>query len=242
MKGEKHVFYTLLSAGVLLSPVVSIENIPFIVIFLIAAFVGSLAPDADSADSSIMHGIPGGNGTVRVVRRHNVLVLPFFGYLIRYLIYFPLSALLWIITLGKVKPKHRGLLHSLFGTFFMSAILTAMLLFILYLLSASDYSQYALLFGAGMFFGAFMHLVEDSCSKSGVYWFFPFSDKKIGGTLLSRGKRNLLITAVLGIGFAAVYVRDFTETFPPQMPFAAPLIVLFFAWAIILKMTGAKWS
>ena len=242
MKGEKHVFYTLLSAGILLSPVVSIENIPFIIVFLVAAFVGSLAPDADSADSSIMHGIPGGNGTVRVFRRHTVLFLPFFGYLIRYLIYFPLSAILWIVTIGKLKPKHRGLLHSLFGTFFMSAILTAMLLFIMYLLAALNYSQYALLFGAGMFFGAFMHLVEDSCSKSGVYWFFPFSDKKIGGTLLSRGKRNLLITAVLGIGFATVYVRDFTETFPPQMPFAAPLLVLFFVWAIILKMTGAKWS
>lgn len=242
MKGEKHVFYTLLSAGILLSPVVTIENIPFLIVFLFAAFVGSLAPDADSADSSIMHGIPGGNGAVRVVRRHSVLFLPLFGYLIRYLIYFPLSALLWIITLGGVKPKHRGLLHSLFGIFFMSAIVTAILLVTLYLLSELNFSNYALLFGAGMFFGAFMHLVEDSCSKSGVYWFFPFSDKKVGGTLLSRGKRNLLITAVLGIGFAMVYVRDFTEAFPPEIPFGAPLIVLFFGWVIILKMTGARWS
>ncbi len=242
MKGELHVFYTLLSAGILLSPVVSVSYIPWIIVFLAAVFIGSLAPDADSADSAIMHGIPGGEGAVRIFRRHTVLFLPFFGYLIRYLIYFPLSGLVWIITLGRVKPKHRGLLHSLFGVFFMSAIVTACLLVILYLLSGWHLSNFGPVFGAGLFFGSFMHLVEDSCSKSGVYWIFPFSKKKAGGTLLSKSKRNLLVTAVLGIGFAAVYVRDFTQTFPPGIPFAAPVIVLFFSWVIILSISGVKWS
>lgn len=242
MRGEQHVFYTLLSAGILISPVVSVDNIPSAFVFLVAAFIGSLAPDADSADSAIMHGIPGGNGAVRIFRRHSVLFLPIFGYPIRYLVYFPLSTILWIITLGRVKPKHRGLLHSLFGIFFMSAIVTGWILGILYLLSAWDFLFFAFIFAAGLFFGALMHLVEDSCSKSGVYWFFPFSNKKAGGSLLSKAKRHLLITAVLGVGFAAVYVPDVTATFPSGMAFAAPLVVLFFSWVIILWMTGTKWN
>ncbi|MBN1431584.1 MAG: metal-dependent hydrolase [Methanomicrobiaceae archaeon] len=242
MRGEQHVFYTLLSAGILLSPVISVNYIPWIIVFLVAVFIGSLAPDADSADSAIMHGIPGGEGPVRIFRRHTVLFLPVFGYLIRYLIYFPLSLMVWIITLGRVKPKHRGLLHSLFGIFFMSVIVTSCLLIVLYILSAWAFSEFALVFGAGFLFGAFMHLVEDSCSKSGVFWFFPFSKIKMRGLLLLKSKRNLLVTAVLGIGFAAVYVRDFTQTFPPGIPFAASVVVLLFSWVIILSISGVKWS
>jgi len=242
MRGEQHVFYTLISAGILLSPVLSIAAIPWLAVFLVAVFIGSLAPDADSADSAIMHGIPGGNGAVRVARRHTVLILPLFGYFIRYLIYLPLSALLWIITFGKVRPKHRGLLHSLFGIFFMSAIVTIFLFVIFFLFFPRDFSYYSVIFGSGMLFGAFMHLLEDSCSKSGVYWLYPLTGKKASGNLLTGSRRNLLITAVLGIGFAAVYVRDFTATFPPEIPFAAPVIVLFFSWVMILSMSGTGWS
>lgn len=242
MKGEQHVFYTLLSAGILLSPVLSIYNFFWIAAFLLGTFIGSLAPDADSADSAIMHGIPGGNGAARIARRHTVLFLPLFGYLIRYLVYFPLSAVLWIVTLGKVKPKHRGLLHSLFGIFLMSVIVTLWLLLILYVLSAGAFHNYAIVFGAGLLFGAFMHLVEDSCSKSGVFWLFPFSKKKASGTLLSKSRRNLLILSVLGIGFAAAYVPEFTATFPDDIAFTAPFVILFFCWAIILRLTGSGWS
>lgn len=242
MRGEQHIFYTLISAGILLSPALSITAIQWLAVFLVAVFIGSLAPDADSVDSAIMHGIPGGKGAVRVVRRHTVLILPLFGYFIRYLVYIPLSALLWITTLGKVRPKHRGILHSLFGIFFMSAIVTIFLFVIFLLLFSENFSYYAIIFGLGMFFGAFMHLLEDSCSKSGVYWLYPLSGKKASGKLLTGSRRNLLIAAVLGIGFAAVYVNDFTSAFPSGIPFAAPMIVLLFSWIIILRISGTGWS
>ncbi len=242
MRGDQHVFYTLLSAVILLSPVLSVENIFLLLIFLIAVFIGSLAPDADSADSAIMHGIPGGEGGIRILRRHTVLILPFFGYLIRYMIYFPLSVVLWIFTLGRVKPKHRGVLHSLSGIILISLVVTACLAGALYLLRAQEYFLPVITFGCGIFFGALMHLLEDSCTKGGVYWFYPISEKKLGGTMVSGSRRYLIITAILGAGAAAVYVNDFTDLFPPEMPFAPPVAVLLTSWAIILRLGCSEWS
>lgn len=242
MKGEQHIFYTLLSAGILLSPVASIANAAGILVFLAASFVGSLSPDADSADSAIMHGVPGGTGKVRVFRRHTVLFLPLFGYLIRYLVYFPLSAVVLIITLGRVKPKHRGLLHSLFGVFFISVVVTLLFALLLYLFRAGELYGFIPVFWAGFLFGGLMHLVEDSCSKSGVFWLYPFSIAKVSGTLLAGGRRHLLIIAILGVGFAAVYVDEFTALFPQELPWAAPVIVLILAWTAVLIICRAKRS
>jgi len=87
-----------------------------------------------------------------------------------------------------------------------------------------------------------MHLLEDSCTKGGVYWFYPISEKKLGGTMVSGSRRYLIITAILGAGAAAVYVNDFTDLFPPEMPFAPPVAVLLTSWAIILRLGCSEWS
>ena len=207
MKGEQHVFYTLLSLAVFLPLILATDRLSpaELIVFTIGVFVGSLAPDADAADSAIMHGLAGGKGTVRTARRHTVIILPFFGYLIRYLIYYPISALVFIVSLGRIKPKHRGLLHSLFGTTVAAAILTIYLRLIsdllLALFLAADVTaaidSFLMVFCAGLLFGAIMHLIEDSCTHEGVYWLFPFGNVKLSGTLTPSSRKNRLIVVVL---------------------------------------------
>ena len=224
MKGEQHVFYTLLSLAVLLPLILAVlssseHTLTALIVFTIGVFIGSLAPDADAADSAIMHGLAGGKGTVRTARRHTVIILPFFGYLIRYLIYYPISALVYLVSLGRIKPKHRGLLHSLFGTLTAAVILAIYLRLITdFLLSAifaaevtAAIDSYLPAFCAGILFGAVMHLIEDSCTHEGVYWLFPFGSVKLSGNLTPKGRKNWLIVVVLGI--AAIISLTFGNTY-----------------------------
>ncbi|MBQ4414520.1 MAG: metal-dependent hydrolase [Methanomicrobium sp.] len=225
MKGEQHVFYTLLSLAVLLPLILAVLNsseyttLTALIVFTTGAFIGSLAPDADAADSAIMHGLAGGKGTVRTARRHTVIILPFFGYLIRYLIYYPISALAYLVSLGRIKPRHRGLLHSLFGTLAAAVILAIYLRLITDILLAAIFAadivsaidSYLPVFCAGILFGAVMHLIEDSCTHEGVYWLFPFCNVKLSGNLTPKGRKNGLIIVVLGI--AAIISLTFGNTY-----------------------------
>ncbi|WP_042706054.1 metal-dependent hydrolase [Methanomicrobium mobile] len=225
MKGEQHVFYTLLSLAVLLPLILAgflssgYTTLTALIVFTAGVFIGSLAPDADAADSAIMHGLAGGKGTVRTARRHTVIILPFFGYLIRYLIYYPISALVFIFSLGRIKPRHRGLLHSLFGTLAAALILAIYLRLITDILLAAIFAaevtaaidSYLPAFCAGILFGAVMHLIEDSCTHEGVYWLFPFSSVKLSGNLTPKGRRNWLIVVTLGI--AAIISLTFGNTY-----------------------------
>lgn len=224
MKGEQHVFYTLLSLAVLLPLILAVllpsnYTLTALIVFTTGVFIGSLAPDADAADSAIMHGLAGGKGTVRTARRHTVIILPFFGYLIRYLIYYPISALVYLVSLGRIKPRHRGLLHSLFGTLAAVVILAIYLRLITDILLAAIFAaevtaaidSYLPAFCAGILFGAVMHLIEDSCTNEGVYWLFPFCSVKFSGNLTPKGRKNWLIVVVLGI--AAIISLTFGNTY-----------------------------
>ncbi len=311
MKGEQHVFYTLLSLAVLLPLLITaglllssaaditqdvtqeIRDIPpaseidadtdnkddtadnynytdypkytilsALIIFTIGTFIGSLAPDADAADSAIMHGLTGGKGTTRTARRHTVIILPFFGYLIRYLIYYPISALAFIVSLGRIKPRHRGLLHSLFGTVTVAVILTIYLWLISDLLLAAFFAaeitamidSYLPAFCAGIIFGAVMHLTEDSCTHSGVYWLFPFGKTKLSGTLTPKSHKNRLIAVLLGtaaiisLTFGNSYAKineatGITETgtaitSSTTVGIVLPLICLTAAWITAFYISG----
>ena len=156
---------------------------------------------------------------MRTARRHTVIILPFFGYLIRYLIYYPISALVYLVSLGRIKPRHRGLLHSLFGTLAAVVILAIYLRLITDILLAAIFAaeitaaidSYLPVFCAGILFGAIMHLIEDSCTHEGVYWLFPFGSVKLSGNLTPKGRKNWLIIVVLGI--AAIISLTFGNTY-----------------------------
>jgi inner membrane protein len=189
MQGDQHVLISVLSAGLMLAPWLSAIDPLWTVLLLAGVFIGSLAPDADAADAAIMHGLRGGRGLLRRLRRHTVLTLPAVGYTIRYLIYYPLSALVWFVTLGRVRPQHRGFLHSLFGILLTTACLIGYLWLILAYFGVGRPIQLAV-FGAGFLAGCLLHLVEDSCTRSGICWWYPLSSRRVRGNIAAGGRRE----------------------------------------------------
>ena len=246
MRGEQHVFYSLLSAAILSPFILSTGDPVFLLLIAAGIFIGSLAPDADAADSAIMHGLSGGRGGIRTLRRHTILILPFFGYLIRYFVYFPVSVLVFIFTLGKVKPKHRGLLHSFFGVVFASVLLWIYIAIIISLfgrLISKDFSGVflypAAVLCAGIFTGSILHLLEDSCTHSGVFWLFPFKNTKISGTLVPNAGRNWLIVLILGTAAVlSLYAGINNLTVQPVLK-ALPFILFILAWTFVFFISGA---
>ena len=215
MRGDQHVLITLFSGGLLLAPHVTVFAPSEVAALLFGLFVGSLAPDADATDAAIFHTtVPGLTGVTRRIAGVTAGVLPAFGYLIRYGEYYPAAGVFYLLSGGRLKAGHRGVLHSLLGVVLCTGLTGLYCAVALHLL---DWSAPTLLalgvvgFGAG----ALLHLAEDSCTPGGIAWLYPLSSRRVRGRLRSGGRtdpRTRLFAAVLGAAmwgcFALVFWFD----------------------------------
>lgn len=243
VRGDHHVLIGVLSAVLLLAPVIPGIGASWIVLAIAGVFVGSLAPDADAADAAIMSGFSGGRGTLRQFARHTVIVLPLIGYVIRYGIYYPLSALLWVCTFGAVRPAHRGFMHSLSGIALTTAVLltyagAALAFFEINALPS------LLVFGGGFFSGSLLHLLADSCTRSGVCWGFPLSGRRLAGTFPSgrNDRRADIFAGLLGGGAVLFLVAGPLGILEPGAVPAGALLYCAACWALFLHDTGVHLS
>ncbi|KAF5056368.1 LexA-binding, inner membrane-associated putative hydrolase [anaerobic digester metagenome] len=190
MRGDQHVLITLFSGGLLLAPHLSSFSPGEAAVLLFGLFIGSLAPDADATDAAIFHTqIRGLSGASRRFVNGAARILPFFGYLIRYGEYYPAAGLFWLLSGGRLRAGHRGILHSLIGVVVITALTSAYLLAVLFLIGrAPDHLlAYAL---AGFAAGACLHLAEDSCTPAGIAWLYPVSGWRLRGRLRSGGRTD----------------------------------------------------
>lgn len=231
----------VLSAVLLLAPLIPDLGASWIVLAIAGVFVGSLAPDADAADAAIMSGLSGGRGTLRQFARHTVIVLPLIGYVIRYGIYYPLSALLWICTFGAVRPAHRGFMHSLPGITLTTALLLA------YAGAALSFFEVQalpslLIFGCGFFAGSLLHLLADSCTRSGVCWGFPVSEMRLAGTFPSgrNDRRADIFAGLLGGGAVLFLIAGPLGILEPGAVPAGAILYCAACWALFLYDTGVR--
>jgi inner membrane protein len=239
VRGDHHVLIAVLSALVLLAPWIPSLGPSWIVLAIAGVFVGSLAPDADAADATIMSGFPGGRGTLRQFARHTVIVLPLIGYVIRYGIYYPLSALLWVCTFGAVRPAHRGFMHSLPGI-----VTTTALLFAYAGAALAFFDLHALpslpVFGCGFFAGSLLHLLADSCTRTGICWGFPVTERRLAGTYPSgrNDRRADIFAGLLGGGAVLFLVAGPLGIMEPGAVPAGALLYCAACWALFLYDTG----
>lgn len=191
MRGDHHALISLLSAGAVLASLIPVLPFEWVMITLFGVFIGSLAPDADAEDAAIFH---------RRGRRVRIL-LPVFGYAIRFLIYYPVSLILHIIIGKQASPRHRGFLHSFIGVVLTSLLLTVYLRIIWQFLGFQG-SMYLFIFGTGVFCGSLLHLLEDSCTPMGVAWGFPFRTRRVSGAIQTKNNGDLrppLFTGALAL-------------------------------------------
>jgi membrane-bound metal-dependent hydrolase YbcI (DUF457 family) len=218
MRGDQHVSLSLATAGLLIAPWAPVLDPALIAVLLFGTFVGSLAPDADAVDAAIFNGRIGGiKGKKGQVLNGLAVVLPIFGYTIRYLIYYPLSLIFSLLLRKSYRHRHRGLLHSFAGVGLTSLILSVYLGLILTWLGGPLVLLPA--FGCAFFVGCVLHLVEDSCTPAGIAWLYPFSRWRVAGRIRAEGDFEVRPTAfaiVLAAAAAGMLIAPFLITTSPE--------------------------
>lgn len=218
MRGDQHVSLSLATAGLFIAPSLTVLDPVLSAVLLFGVFIGSLAPDADAADAAIFNGRIGGvKGKSGQVLNGFAVVLPIFGYTIRYLIYYPLSLIFSLLLRRRYQHRHRGLLHSFAGVGLTSLILSSYLALIL---TGVGWPLTLLpAFGCAFFAGCVLHLVEDTCTPAGVAWLYPFSRRRVAGRIRAEEDFEVRPTAfaiVLAAAAAGMLIAPFLITTSPE--------------------------
>lgn len=242
MRGNQHVSLSLATTALLIAPWATLIDPAAIAVIFFGVFVGSLAPDADAVDAAIFNGrIGGAKGKRGQVVNGFAVVLPVFGYTIRYLIYYPLSLVFMLLLRKSYRHRHRGLLHSFSGVALTSIILSGYLALILTWLGGS----LALLpaFGCAFFAGCILHLIEDTCTPAGVAWLYPFSRRRVAGCVRAGGLfevRPAAFTIVLAIAAAGFAAAPFVTTMPVQELGCLALVTAPVLWLLFMLVSRVR--
>lgn len=81
------------------------------------------------------------------------------------------------------RPDDKWLTHSVPGFFLTCLILSAAASVPVFLFPQTIPVLLVMGFLAGLFFGMFLHLVQDLCCRKGIALFYPFNDTKIYGSI-----------------------------------------------------------
>jgi len=239
VKGVHHLLLTSATGGLALVPLSPLIPSGWLPPLALGLIIGSLAPDADAADAAILHpGLPGRGTRARGFSRW---ILPFFGYLIRYLVYYPVWAVLRLLFGRRCSLAHRGLLHSLLGAA-LTALLTSAYVALLLLFTGGAACDLLLPFGSALLAGSLLHLVEDSSTVTGIRWAYPWSERTVHGSIRT-GAWDLRPTAfivLLAAGGGMILACPLYAGW--VTPYQAPAMLLFLllAWGIFLLVSGVR--
>lgn len=244
MRGDQHLLISLLSGLLILVPFIPAYAPAVFTAIMAGLVVGSLAPDADARDAAIFHKRIKIRGTLGAILRHIGYILPFFGYLIRYLIYFPVSLLLWIFTRKVGWPRHRGLLHSITGMV-LTVFLIGFYSYVAMYVSGISISYFSLPFLSAFTLGFMMHLLEDSCTPSGIAWLFPFSRVRVCGEIRvdsKREKRPIVLAFTLCIAIITLFITGSYYEEDLFFSLGIPSLMLLAVWSVFLICAGVRFK
>ncbi len=180
MLGKQHISITLATLVPFLIPTLFLNNSDFFIFsafILIATLIGSLIPDADCGGKSKLY------------------------YDLRFVydIMIPMQKLvIWSFKIFNLKHKldleyevnneHRGIMHAPIGILISSLLLSLMTFVIIFIIQKEIAIFVALIVFIGLLIGQFLHILEDSCTVSGINWKFPFGTKELKGKIYTFGK------------------------------------------------------
>lgn len=208
MLGRQHLTLSLATAGIWIAP--TLEQQPTSSLLLAwGVAIGALIPDVDATKAAIFN-----NQTTRLhpnldrtLKLTVGWLFPVFGYLTKYLIFKPALTFLNTVIPGyHFKPEHRGFAHTWLGVLaftFLTWLYTSAIL------EWAGYPYQGLLinFTGGYGLGALLHLLQDSCTSSGIQWFQPFSQMRLKGSLDTQSSsfRPALLFYGLVLGMGLTY-------------------------------------
>ena len=179
MLGRDHVSITFGTVFPFTIPLIFSESSHPVYAFclLVAAVIGSLMPDADSDEKPKLH----------------------YDFKIIYYIMVPLHKLIvFSFSFFNLKEKmnlqyvveeqHRGIMHSPIGIFISSFVLILLTTIVGYFVFHGINATLIGFLFLGLISGQFLHLLEDSCTVSGIKWLFPFGTGELKGSIYTVNK------------------------------------------------------
>ena len=239
MLGRQHLKLTVMTYTALITPFVQ-EYFIQALIGLVGVSIGSLIPDIDSVDAAVFHSNVKGLGSPGIAFNDFIgPVLPFFAYISKYVIYKPVVHILNFLTPYTFHERHRSFTHSITGV----ATLTVMTGLLIYLpLNYTDLSLALLpFFLAAYCGGALMHMVQDSCTKSGIAWNQPFSKFKLKGNLVtgkSVRRPKILLYTLTGLTVLISY-RSLMGN-PIEETAKASILLTGITWSLFMIISGVR--
>jgi len=240
MKGIDHMYISLGWGLLILSPIILMYPTYFAALIL-GIWIGSVLPDVDGSISPYEY-------QSDIMRTFGIATKRAY------------KTTAWAIK--SVKPNynrklhtHRGILHSFPGTLLCISIVIIPVNVIIYFLGL--WALPVLLTSAGIYVGAFLHLLEDCCTWTGVRLFAPFTNVRLYGkinTCASRSEEKrpqIYGTLFAGMGIACVCVfalRDMSIFDPvafifdlsPFVQIIITTVISLLIWYILFRYSGGK--
>jgi membrane-bound metal-dependent hydrolase YbcI (DUF457 family) len=232
MLGREHLLLSIETIFPLFIPFVFLgwNNLfVYAIVFYIALMIGALVPDSDCKGKSKLHyDFPFVNLLMKPIK---VLTIQFFRSK-------KIRAKLKIK--GEIKEEHRGIMHSPIGILISSFLLTLILLIIL--IAFKGFNLWIILsVFFGLFLGQFLHLVQDSCTVTGINWNFPFGEKWVQGRISTQNyldKRPKIYALILGFISIGIILGYAFKEMPKAIVFYPLMIILIsLIWILFLKIS-----
>lgn len=246
MLGHQHLVLSFLSSLVVASPLLRVDLYYFVLV-IFGMSVGSLIPDIDAEDASIFHsnirGLKGDTGMIL----NDLLapILPLFGYITKYFIYTPVLFVFDKIFFPNYEfsDEHRAFTHSIIGVLTITSVTGLLIALMLHFFNYLNY-YYLAVFLLAYTCGCFLHMLQDSCTRTGIAWNSPFSHKKLKGDIYT-GKDflkihvfSLVLGAMASISIFVSSVAGFGFNF--SRLFILVLSSLMFVWMVFLILSDVE--
>ena len=239
MLGRHHLTLSLATVSLVVLPVFALAPEATILV-LVGAAIGSLIPDADSPDAAIFHDeVRGLKGGASDLANAPGVLYPVFGYVTKYLIYKPAVRFYdaYVFERHDIAERHRGFSHSFLGLGTMATMTAVYLLPVLWSLGL------VWLVGLGAFFagylaGALLHLLQDSCTKTGIQWNFPFQSWRLQGQLTTTARpedvyyQRGFLTVLGAAAFGMFLAPSLLETVPVLLLSLGGLALAVVCWSV----------
>lgn len=237
MLGKDHIYLTFLTFVPFVIPLLFIKiDFSYALLFLFTLVIGSLLPDSDC------------NGKATIYYKYKI----FYIFMKKIVIGFVIFVFQNLISkkynlMYEVKEEHRGIMHSPMGIIINSVLITLVLGLIFLIIEVFNWILLLTIF-LGLTMGQFMHLLEDSCTVSGINWKFPFNSFVIKGEISTFPKDNKKdvrpIIFEIWLGLFSFFLLVLYMHYSLKFPIVFVYLILFFIvsafWILFLYLSKQK--
>ncbi len=270
MRIDSHIFQIIL-IGIMFIPMFNVLKFSPEIIFLIflGLFCGAIFPDTDCKESRIFkmkqdNSQIGWQSSYKEYKSkkdaqnvYNALlffyssVLIILGNIFRYLLYYPSYFLVFLINKKWVKEdsvqdEHRGISHTLLGAF-VASVFFFILLVLANLYFKIALTQLLIVPTLSFFIASNLHLLQDSISKWGIKWLYPFNNKRIYGdySAFNHDSRIIyfglfLIASIVLILFLSSYIKNNFSSLFFISNIIMPIILVVLSFGLLFKLCNIK--